>query len=64
MITRIDTGKINELIGLGEELRVTVEKETLGIIGQNMRAEIYGKIWLNIVPMVQINLNVNRAMSW
>lgn len=64
MITRIDTGKINELIGLGEELRVTVEKETLGIIGQNMRAEIYGKIWLNIVPIVQINLNVNRAMSW
>lgn len=64
MIVRVDTGKINELIGLGEELRVTVEKETLGIIGQNMRAEIYGKIWLNIVPIVQINLNVNRAMSW
>lgn len=47
-----------------DELRIAVEKETLDIIGQNIRAEIYGKIWLNIVPMVQINLDVNRVMSW
>ena len=46
-----------------DELRIMVETETFDIIGQNIRANIYGKIWLNTGPIVQINLDVNRAIT-